>query len=92
MPYGYVNGASIHKNLRARFKPTHGDMVPLSRYLVPEVSGEELIWQDSVCAVEHELINEQDAAGPKHQLLASGLSVFQLVLTACASAAAFRGV
>ncbi|ADY55379.1 Catalase-peroxidase [Syntrophobotulus glycolicus DSM 8271] len=76
---------------RAWFKLTHRDMGPRSRYLGPEVPSEELIWQDPVPAVDHELINEQDITGLKNKILASGLSVSQLVSTAWASASTFRG-
>jgi catalase-peroxidase len=76
---------------RAWFKLTHRDMGPRSRYLGPEVPAEELIWQDPVPAVDHELIGEQDIANLKRKLLASGLSVPQLVGTAWASASTFRG-
>ncbi|HMQ46060.1 MAG TPA: catalase/peroxidase HPI [Saprospiraceae bacterium] len=76
---------------RAWFKLTHRDMGPISRYLGSEVPTEELIWQDPVPAVSHELINEQDVATLKSNMLASGLSVAQLVTTAWASASTFRG-
>ncbi|MBU0663701.1 MAG: catalase/peroxidase HPI [Proteobacteria bacterium] len=76
---------------RAWFKLTHRDMGPRSRYLGPEVPAEELIWQDPVPAVDHELINESDMATLKSKILASGLSVSQLVSTAWASASTFRG-
>ena len=76
---------------RAWFKLTHRDMGPRSRYLGPEVPAEELIWQDPVPAVDHELIGEQDIAALKERILASGLSVSQLVSTAWASASTFRG-
>jgi catalase-peroxidase len=76
---------------RAWFKLTHRDMGPRSRYLGPLVPEEELIWQDPVPAVDHELINEQDIADLKRKILASGLSISQLVSTAWASAATFRG-
>ena len=76
---------------RAWFKLTHRDMGPRSRYLGPEVPAEELIWQDPVPPVDHELIDEQDVAALKDKILASGLSVSQLVSTAWASAASFRG-
>jgi catalase-peroxidase len=76
---------------RAWFKLTHRDMGPRSRYLGPEVPDEELIWQDPVPAVDHELIGEKDAADLKASILASGLSVSQLVSTAWASASTFRG-
>jgi len=76
---------------RAWFKLTHRDMGPRSRYLGPEVPAEELIWQDPVPAVNHELINEKDIADLKGKILASGLSISQLVSTAWASASTFRG-
>jgi len=76
---------------RAWFKLTHRDMGPRSRYLGPEVPAEELIWQDPVPAVDHELINEQDIVALKSKILASGLSVSELVSTAWASASTFRG-
>lgn len=76
---------------RAWFKLTHRDMGPRSRYLGPEVPAEELIWQDPIPAVDHALIDEQDVAGLKKQILASGLSIAQLVRTAWASASTFRG-
>jgi catalase-peroxidase len=76
---------------RAWFKLTHRDMGPRSRYLGPEVPAEELIWQDPVPAVDHELIGAQDIADLKGKILSSGLSVSQLVSTAWASASTFRG-
>ncbi len=76
---------------RAWFKLTHRDMGPVSRYLGPEVPGEQLLWQDPLPAVGHELIDAQDAAELKSRILASGLSVSQLVSTAWASASTFRG-
>jgi len=76
---------------RAWFKLTHRDMGPRSRYLGAEVPQEELIWQDPVPAVDHELIDDQDIAGLKSKIVASGLSVSQLVATAWASASTFRG-
>jgi catalase-peroxidase len=76
---------------RAWFKLTHRDMGPRSRYLGPEVPEEELIWQDPVPAVDHELIDAQDIAELKSKILASGLSISQLVSTAWASASTFRG-
>ncbi|MBN1355044.1 catalase/peroxidase HPI [bacterium] len=76
---------------RAWFKLTHRDMGPRSRYLGPEVPDEELIWQDPVPAVDHELIDAKDIADLKTKILASGLSVSQLVSTAWASASTFRG-
>jgi catalase-peroxidase len=76
---------------RAWFKLTHRDMGPRSRYLGPEVPAEELIWQDPVPAVDHKLIGKQDIASLKGKILASGLSVSELVSTAWASASTFRG-
>jgi len=76
---------------RAWFKLTHRDMGPRSRYLGPEVPEEELIWQDPVPAVDHELIDEKDIADLKSKILASGLSISELVSTAWASASTFRG-
>jgi catalase-peroxidase len=76
---------------RAWFKLTHRDMGPKSRYLGADVPAEDLIWQDPVPAVDHELVNEQDIALLKKQILESGLSVSQLVATAWASASTFRG-
>jgi catalase-peroxidase len=76
---------------RAWFKLTHRDMGPRSRYLGPEVPAEALIWQDPVPAVDYELIDEQDIANLKSKLLASGLSVPQLVGVAWALASTFRG-
>jgi catalase-peroxidase len=76
---------------RAWYKLTHRDMGPISRYLGPLVPAEELPWQDPVPAVDHELIGEQDIAALKARILASGLSISQLVSTAWASAATFRG-
>ena len=76
---------------RAWFKLTHRDMGPRARYLGPEVPAEVLIWQDPVPAVTHPLIDDKDIATLKAQLLASGLTVSQLVTTAWASASTFRG-
>ena len=76
---------------RAWFKLTHRDMGPISRYLGPLVPKEELIWQDPVPAVDHPLVDAQDVASLKTKLLASGLSIPQLVTTAWASASTFRG-
>jgi len=76
---------------RAWFKLTHRDMGPRARYLGPEVPAEELIWQDPIPPVTHELIDEQDIATLKGKILSSGLSIAQLVTTAWASAATFRG-
>ncbi len=76
---------------RAWYKLIHRDMGPRSRYLGPLVAEEPLIWQDPVPEVDHELVNDQDVAGLKARVLASGLSVSQLVSTAWASASTFRG-
>ncbi|WP_431893887.1 catalase/peroxidase HPI [Nonomuraea sp. bgisy101] len=76
---------------RAWFKLTHRDMGPIARYLGPEVPAETLLWQDPIPAVTHELVDAADVAALKGQALASGLSVSQLVSTAWASAASFRG-
>ncbi|MEN3615038.1 catalase/peroxidase HPI [Plantactinospora sp. ZYX-F-223] len=76
---------------RAWFKLTHRDMGPVVRYLGPEVPTETLIWQDPIPAVDHELVDAADVAALKAQILASGLSVSQLVSTAWASASTFRG-
>ena len=76
---------------RAWFKLMHRDMGPRARYLGPEVPKEELLWQDPVPAVDHALIDERDAAALKDKILASGLTVSQLVSTAWASASTFRG-
>jgi catalase-peroxidase len=76
---------------RAWFKLTHRDMGPRTRYLGPEVPAEELIWQDPVPAVDYELIDEQDIADLKDKIVASGLSISELVSTAWASASTFRG-
>ena len=76
---------------RAWFKLTHRDMGPRARYLGPEIPTEELIWQDPVPAVDHKLIDSKDIADLKTRILASGLSVAELVGTAWASAATFRG-
>jgi catalase-peroxidase len=76
---------------RAWFKLTHRDMGPRARYLGPEVPAEELIWQDPIPAVNHKLVGEKDIASLKAKILASGLSVSQLVSTAWASASTFRG-
>ncbi len=76
---------------RAWFKLTHRDMGPRTRYLGPEVPDEDLIWQDPLPPVDHELIDEKDIADLKARILASGLSVSQLVSTAWASASTFRG-
>jgi catalase-peroxidase len=76
---------------RAWYKLTHRDMGPVVRYLGPEVPAEELLWQDPLPAVTHELVDAADIAALKAQVLASGLSVSQLVSAAWASAASFRG-
>ena len=76
---------------RAWFKLTHRDMGPRSRYLGPEVPAEELIWQDPIPALDHKLIDGPDIASLKAKILASGLSVSQLVSTAWAAASTFRG-
>ncbi|HXW71222.1 MAG TPA: catalase/peroxidase HPI [Methylocella sp.] len=76
---------------RAWFKLTHRDMGPIVRYLGPLVPKEELIWQDPIPAVDHPLIGEQDIAALKAKILASGLSVSELVSTSWASASTFRG-
>ncbi len=76
---------------RAWFKLTHRDMGPKARYLGPEVPAEDLIWQDVVPAVDHPLVDEVDIASLKEKVLASGLSVQELVSTAWASASSFRG-
>jgi catalase-peroxidase len=76
---------------RAWFKLTHRDMGPRSRYLGPEVPAEDLIWQDPVPDVDHPLVDEKDIADLKGRILASGLTISQLVSTAWASASTFRG-
>ncbi|HEY8091638.1 MAG TPA: catalase/peroxidase HPI [Polyangiaceae bacterium] len=76
---------------RAWFKLTHRDMGPRARYLGPEVPAEELIWQDPTPKVDHPLVDDRDVAALKDKLVASGLSVAQLVSTAWASASTFRG-
>jgi catalase-peroxidase len=76
---------------RAWFKLTHRDMGPKSRYLGPEIPAEELLWQDPVPAVSHKLIDNDDVVSLKKQILASGLSVSELVSTAWSSASTFRG-
>jgi catalase-peroxidase len=76
---------------RAWFKLTHRDMGPRARYLGPEVPVEDLIWQDPIPAVNHKLIDEKNIASLKTKILASGLSISQLVSTAWASASTFRG-
>ncbi len=76
---------------RAWFKLTHRDMGPRSRYLGPEVPAEALVWQDPIPAVDHALVDDNDVAALKTKILASGLSVSELVSTAWASASTFRG-
>ncbi|MHC8338869.1 catalase/peroxidase HPI [Pseudomonas sp. HLT2-19-2] len=76
---------------RAWFKLIHRDMGPLSRYLGPEMPSEELLWQDPIPAVDHALVNDSDVAALKSKLLASGLTISQLVSTAWAAASTFRG-
>jgi catalase-peroxidase len=76
---------------RAWFKLTHRDMGPIVRYLGPLVPKESLVWQDPVPAVDHKLVEEKDIAALKARILASGLSISQLVTTAWASASSFRG-
>jgi catalase-peroxidase len=76
---------------RAWYKLTHRDMGPLSRYIGPELPAEELLWQDPIPEVDHELVNDSDVAALKGKILASGLSVSQLVSTAWAAASTFRG-
>jgi catalase-peroxidase len=76
---------------RAWFKLTHRDMGPKSRYLGPEVPQEDLLWQDPIPAVDHELVDEKDVADLKAKILDSGLTIPELVYTAWASASTFRG-
>lgn len=76
---------------RAWYKLIHRDMGPLSRYLGPELPNEELLWQDPIPAVDHALVDDSDVAALKAKVLASGLSVAQLVSTAWAAASTFRG-
>jgi catalase-peroxidase len=76
---------------RAWFKLTHRDMGPRARYLGPEVPKEELLWQDPIPAVNHVLVDDKDVASLKEKILASGLTVSQLVTTAWASASTYRG-
>lgn len=76
---------------RAWFKLTHRDMGPISRYIGPEVPQEELLWQDPIPALDHELIDDNDVKALKSKILGSGLPVSQLVSTAWASASTFRG-
>jgi catalase-peroxidase len=84
-------GALADAFARAWFKLTHRDMGPIVRYLGSEVPSETLVWQDPVPAVDHELVDAADVAALKEQVLASGLSVPQLISTAWASASSFRG-
>jgi catalase-peroxidase len=83
--------AFTHAFARAWFKLTHRDMGPRARYIGPEVPAEQLIWQDPIPAVDHQLIDAKDIADLKVRLLSSGLSVSELVSTAWASASTFRG-
>jgi catalase-peroxidase len=83
--------AFAHAFARAWYKLTHRDMGPRARYLGPLVPAEELLWQDPVPVVKHESVGEQDVAALKAKILASGLSISQLVSTAWASASTFRG-
>src|SRR5687767_12640869 len=76
---------------RAWFKLTHRDMGPRARYLGPDVPQEELLWQDPIPAVDHELVDDNDIASLKAKILESGLSIAELVSTAWASASTFRG-
>jgi catalase-peroxidase len=76
---------------RAWFKLTHRDMGPRARYLGPDVPAEELLWQDPIPAIDHALVDDQDIAALKGKILASGLTIAQLVSTAWASASTFRG-
>ena len=76
---------------RAWYKLTHRDMGPRVRYLGPEVPAEELLWQDPIPTVDHKLVDAKEVAGLKEKILACGLSVSELVATAWASAATFRG-
>jgi catalase-peroxidase len=76
---------------RAWFKLTHRDMGPRARYLGPEVPKEELLWQDPIPPVNHKLVDDKDVAALKQKILASGLTVSQLVSTAWASASSYRG-
>jgi catalase-peroxidase len=90
---GYLANPAMFEDAFARawFKLTHRDMGPKSRYLGPEVPAEDLIWQDPVPAVDHELIDEDDIKALKANIMAADLSVSQLVSTAWASASTFRG-
>ena len=76
---------------RAWFKLTHRDMGPVSRYYGPEVPKEELIWQDPIPALDHKLVSKADVAGLKEEIVASGLTISELISAAWASAASFRG-
>ncbi len=88
----YENPAALADAFaRAWFKLTHRDMGPRPRYLGPEVPKEELLWQDPIPAVNHKLVDDQDVAALKEKILASGLTVSQLVSTAWASASTYRG-
>ena len=89
----YLQNPTVFQDAFARawFKLTHRDMGPRARYLGPEVPTEVLLWQDPVPPVDHKLVEEQDVAALKMKILASGLSVSQLVSTAWASASTFRG-
>ena len=87
----YSNYEYSTSKARAWYKLTHRDMGPVSRYLGPEVPDEELIWQDPIPKVTHELINDEDIKALKANILASGLSVSELVGTAWGSASTFRG-
>src|ERR1700723_3599632 len=88
----YENPAALADAFaRAWFKLTHRDMGPRARYLGPEVPKEELLWQDPIPAANHALISDQDVASLKEKILASGLTVSQLVSTAWASASTYRG-
>ncbi len=87
----YENPLEFEKAfIRAWYKLTHRDMGPIQRYLGPDVPSEQLIWQDPVPAVDHELVNDSDIASLKQKLLDSGISVSRLVATAWASASTFR--
>jgi len=89
--YQYAKVIARRAFARAWFNLTHRDMGPRTRYLGPEVPAEELVWQDPIPAVNHQLIDAQDIASLKGRILASGLSVSELVSTAWASASTFRG-
>src|SRR5262249_4057447 len=88
--YGHPEGVA-DAFARAWFKLTHRDMGPIHRYLGPLVPSEILIWQDPIPAVNHPLIGQEDIAALKAKILASGLTIAQLVSTAWASASTFRG-